>query len=100
MSKSVKIDESIREWDGYALFDKDNVLASDLFCESIVEADSIRSNLRDSDSVSIWNVTLTRVSRAEATHKPVNKSRIKRKLTPVLLELTAEDIFEAATKEA
>jgi hypothetical protein len=60
MSKAVKIHDSIRQWDGYGLFDKDNVLASALLCESIEEADSIRSNLRDSDSVSIWNVTLTR----------------------------------------
>ena len=95
MSKSVKIDESIREWDGYALFDKDNVLSTHVMYENL---DRAKADASEGDDV--WNVTLTRVSKAEATHKPVNKSRIKRKLTPVLLELTAGDIFEAAIKEA
>ena len=95
MSKSVQIDESIREWDGYALFDKDNVLSTHVMYENL---DRAKADASEGDDV--WNVTLTRVSKAEATHKPVNKSRIKRKLTPVLLELTAGDIFEAAIKEA
>ena len=95
MSKSVKIDESIREWDGYALFDKDNVLSTHVMYENL---DRAKADASEGDDV--WNVTLTRVSKAEATHKPVNKSRIKRKLTPVLLEPTAGDIFEAAIKEA
>ena len=95
MSKSVKIDESIREWDGYALFDKDNVLSTHVMYENL---DRAKADASEGDDV--WNVTLTRVSKAEATYKPVNKSRIKRKLTPVLLELTAGDIFEAAIKEA
>ena len=96
MSKSVKIDESIREWDGYALFDKDNVLSVPKLYTSLDAAKADASEFGDD----VWHVTLTRVSKAEATHKPVNKSRTKRKLTPVLLELTAGDIFEAATKEA
>jgi len=58
----VKVHEGITEWDGYALFDKDNVLASALLCDSIMEADSVRRSeySRDSDSISIWNVTLTK----------------------------------------
>jgi hypothetical protein len=95
MSKSVKIDESIREWDGYALFDKDNVLSTPMLYENL---DTAKADASEGDDV--WNVTLTRVSKAEATQKPVNKRRIARKLTPVLLELTTDDIFAAAIKEA
>jgi len=62
MSRGVKVHDAITEWDGYALFDKDNVLASALLCDSIMEADSVRRSEyhRDSDSISIWNVTLTK----------------------------------------
>ena len=63
MSKAVKIHDAIRQWDGYALFDKDNVLVCDHLYASIEEAEPAKNNLLcvgDSDSVSIWNVTLTR----------------------------------------
>ena len=63
MSKSVKIHDAVRQWDGYALFDKDNVLVSDRLYVSLKEAEPAKNNLLDvgdSDSVSIWNVTLTR----------------------------------------
>ena len=91
MSKSVKIDESIREWDGYALFDKDNVLSTHVMYENL---DRAKADASEGDDV--WNVTLTRVSKAEATHKSINKRRIARKLTPVLLELTRDDLFASA----
>jgi hypothetical protein len=63
MSKGVKIHESIKKWDIYALFDKDNVLASTKLFTNILEAEAIRNYMvafGDNDSISIWNVTLTR----------------------------------------
>ena len=63
MSKAVKIHESIKKWDIYALFDKDNVLASPKLFTNILEAEAIRNYMvafGDDDSISIWNVTLTR----------------------------------------
>ena len=55
MSKGVKVHESIREWDGYALFDEDNVLSSSVLYDNL---DTARADASDGDS--IWNVTLTR----------------------------------------
>jgi hypothetical protein len=63
MSKGVKVHESIRKWDGYALFDKDNVLVSDRLYSSIYEAEPDMTRIRfweKAEGVSIWNVTLTR----------------------------------------
>jgi len=63
MSKAVKIHDSIKKWDVYALFDKDNVLASPKLFTNILEAEAIRNYMvafGDYDSISIWNVTLTR----------------------------------------
>jgi hypothetical protein len=63
MSKSVKIHDAVRKWDAYALFDKDNVLACDYLFTRIEDAEPLKNHLigfRDPDSVSIWNVTLTR----------------------------------------
>ena len=55
MSKSVKIHDAIRQWDGYALFDEDNVLSSSVLYDNL---DTARADASDGDS--IWNVTLTR----------------------------------------
>ena len=63
MSRGVKVHDAIIEWDGYALFDKDNVLACNRLFEKIGEAEPIKNNLinvGEPDSVSIWNVTLTK----------------------------------------
>ena len=63
MSKGVKVHESIREWDGYALFDDDNVLAASLLLTNLVEAEAFKNRITDfgvAKSVSIWNVILTR----------------------------------------
>ena len=63
MSSSVKVHEGITEWDGYALFDKDNVLACNRLFGKIEEAEPIKNNLiavGEPDSVSIWNVTLNK----------------------------------------
>ena len=55
MSKGVKVHESIRKWDGYALFDKDNVLSSPALYDNL---DRARADASEDDDV--WNVTLTR----------------------------------------
>ncbi len=55
MSKAVKIHDAIRQWDGYALFDEDNVLSSSVLYDNL---DTARADASDGDS--IWNVTLTR----------------------------------------
>jgi hypothetical protein len=63
MSRGVKVHDAITEWDGYALFDKDNVLACNRLFGKIEEAEPIKNNLinvGEPDSVSIWNVTLTK----------------------------------------
>jgi hypothetical protein len=55
MSEAVKIHDSIRKWDGYALFDKDNVLSSPALYDNL---DRARADASEGDDV--WNVTLTR----------------------------------------
>jgi hypothetical protein len=55
VSNAVKVHESIREWDGYALFDKDNVLSTPLLYENL---DIAKREAYEGDDV--WTVTLTR----------------------------------------
>lgn len=55
MSNAVKVHESIREWDGYALFDKDNVLSTPMLYENL---DTAKADASEGDDV--WNVTLIR----------------------------------------
>jgi hypothetical protein len=55
VSKAVKVHESIREWDGYALFDKDNVLSTPMLYENL---DTAKADASEGDDV--WNVTLIR----------------------------------------
>lgn len=55
MSDAVKVHESIREWDGYALFDKDNVLSTPMLYENL---DTAKADASEGDDV--WNVTLIR----------------------------------------
>lgn len=55
MSEAVKVHESIREWDGYALFDKDNVLSTPMLYENL---DTAKADASEGDDV--WNVTLIR----------------------------------------
>ena len=55
MSNAVKVHESIREWDGYALFDKDNVLSTPMLYENL---DTAKTDASEGDDV--WNVTLIR----------------------------------------
>jgi hypothetical protein len=63
MSKAVKIHDAVREWDAYALFDKDNVLACNYLFTSVEDGEPIRKNLIGfgaPNSISFWSVTLTR----------------------------------------
>jgi hypothetical protein len=63
VSSSVKVHEGITEWDGYALFDKDNVLACDRLFGKLDEAEPMKNHLvgfGESDLISIWNVVLTK----------------------------------------
>ena len=55
MSEAIKVHESIREWDGYALFDKDNVLSTPMLYENL---DTAKADASEGDDV--WNVTLIR----------------------------------------
>jgi hypothetical protein len=55
VSNAVKVHESIREWDGYALFDKDNVLSTPMLYENL---DTAKADASEGDDV--WNVTLIR----------------------------------------
>ena len=55
MSKGVKVHDAIRQWDGYALFDEDNVLSSSVLYDNLDRA-TADASVGDS----IWNVTLTR----------------------------------------
>ena len=63
MSSSVKVHEGITEWDGYALFDKDNVLACNRLFGKLDEAEPMKNHLigfGEPDLISIWNVVLTK----------------------------------------
>jgi hypothetical protein len=63
MSRGVKVHDAITEWDGYALFDKDNVLACDRLFGKLDEAEPMKNHLigfGESDLISIWNVVLTK----------------------------------------
>jgi len=55
VSNAVKVHESIREWDGYALFDNDNVLSTPMLYENL---DTAKTDASEGDDV--WNVTLIR----------------------------------------
>lgn len=54
MSNSVKVHDGITEWDGYALFDKDNMLASPTIFYKLSEANYVA----DVQKLTVWNITL------------------------------------------
>lgn len=56
MSRGVKVHDAIIEWDGYALFDKDNVLVGRLFYHDLQEATGTAYH----DDHTVWSVTLTK----------------------------------------
>jgi len=53
----------------YALFGKNNALASDLLCSDFAEAEAIRNNILgpcDTDLISIWKVTLKKENKVKS----------------------------------
>ena len=56
MSEGVKVHAGIKDWDCYALFDKDNVLVGRLFYHNLQEA----LDTAFYDDHTVWSVTLTR----------------------------------------
>ena len=57
MSEAVKIADEITKWDGYALFDKDNVLLNDQLFLRLERARKIASCYQDGEAI-IWRVEL------------------------------------------
>jgi len=56
MSEGVKIHDAIRKWEGYAVFDKDNVLVEPILHHKLESAESVAFY----DNHTVWSVTLTR----------------------------------------
>lgn len=56
MSRGVTVHDGITEWDGYALFDKDNVLSSPTIFSNLSEA----KRVADFHNLTVWNITLTK----------------------------------------
>lgn len=59
MSNAVKIADEITKWDGYALFDKDNVLLNDQLFTHYERARKIASCYENDEAI-IWKVELNR----------------------------------------
>ncbi len=59
MSEAVKIANEITKWDGYALFDKDNVLLNDQLFTHYERARKIASCYENDEAI-IWKVELNR----------------------------------------
>lgn len=59
MSEAVKIANEITKWDGYALFDKDNVLLNDKLFTHYKRAQKIASCYENGEAI-IWKVELNR----------------------------------------
>ena len=67
MSSSVKIADEITKWDGYALFDKDNVLLNDQMFIRLDEARSIASRYQDGEAI-VWRIELDRKEKINDNH--------------------------------
>ena len=67
MSSSVKIADEITKWDGYALFDKDNVLLNDQMFIRLDDARSIASRYEDGEAI-IWTIELDRKEKINDNH--------------------------------
>lgn len=88
MSEAVKVHETITQWDGYALFDKDYVLLnSELFYD--LDTAKQRAECYESDSCDIWKVTMER--RSIVGDKPA-EPRAKRPEKKIELELVKGEI--------
>ena len=67
MSEAVKIADEITKWDGYALFDKDNVLLNDQLFLRLERARKIASCYQDGEAI-IWRVELDRKEKINDNH--------------------------------
>lgn len=67
MSEAVKIANEITKWDGYALFDKDNVLLNDQMFNHLDDARSIASRYEDGEAI-IWRIELDRKEKLNDNH--------------------------------
>jgi len=67
VSSSVKIADEITKWDGYALFDKDNVLLNDQMFIRLDEARSIASRYQDGEAI-VWRIELDRKEKINDNH--------------------------------
>jgi len=67
VSEAVKIDDKITKWDGFALFDKDNVLLNDQMFIHLDEARNIASRYEDGEAI-IWRIELDRKEKINDHH--------------------------------
>lgn len=67
MSEAVKIANEITKWDGYALFDKDNVLLNDQMFNRLDDARSIASRYEDGEAI-VWRIELDRKEKINDNH--------------------------------
>jgi hypothetical protein len=67
VSEAVKIANEITKWDGYALFDKDNVLLNDQMFNRLDDARSIASRYEDGEAI-VWRIELDRKEKINDNH--------------------------------
>ena len=67
MSEAVKIANEITKWDGFALFDKDNVLLNDQMFTHLDDARSIASRYEDGEAI-VWRIELDRKEKINDNH--------------------------------
>lgn len=67
MSNAVKIANEITKWDGYALFDKDNVLLNDQLFTHYERARQMATCFESGEAI-IWKVELNRKEKVNDNH--------------------------------
>jgi hypothetical protein len=67
VSSSVKIADEITKWDGYALFDKDNVLLNDQMFYQLDRARKIAACYDNGEAI-IWRIELDRKEKINDNH--------------------------------
>ena len=67
MSNAVKIADEITKWDGYALFDKDNVLLNDQLFTHYERARKMATCFEIGEAI-IWKVELNRKEKVNDNH--------------------------------
>jgi hypothetical protein len=67
VSEAVKIADEITKWDGYALFDKDNVLLNDQIFYHLDRAAKMATCYENGEAI-IWRVELDRKEKINDNH--------------------------------